>query len=233
MGESYKDSPLFFKRWGKCPAQGWNLGPQQWTLSPDWWTTKEFPEEGSFKLTSSLVHSCCLNRIHCPLAGDKLTTSAGSAGSWQGEGILPTQTKNSSNMPQNDWTNLVSRRLWDHVGSITAIANTLCSIFFMQGTAIRTSGIKSLKIAYKLKKVWEKNKNHHPPLKTRHGKVKELPQYHKVGQWWRWSLNQWLSCFYTIRTKCAFLKKKKKEKIPKSMRKKLSLFVTHQERNTV
>ena len=26
----------------------------------------------------------------------------------------------------------------------------------MQGTAIRTSGIKSLKIAYKLKKVWEK-----------------------------------------------------------------------------
>ena len=53
------------------------------------------------------------DRIHCPLAGDKLTTSAGSAAHNKERASCllssPIQTKNTSNKHQNDWKNLVSQ----------------------------------------------------------------------------------------------------------------------------
>ena len=83
--------------WGKRADQGWNLGHSSESMESWQLDYQGIPRRREFEtglVISPQWLSC--NRIHCPLAGDKLTTSAGSAGSWQGEGILPPLISNTN-----------------------------------------------------------------------------------------------------------------------------------------
>jgi len=61
LRERYKDSPLFFGEvgGGSVLTRDGTWATAVKALSPHSWTTKAFPEEGSFKPASSLVHSGC------------------------------------------------------------------------------------------------------------------------------------------------------------------------------